>query len=511
MTRRRRLLAAQTTLAGLFLVGCATTEGTASFAPPQNGDDGVVIAESAIVEGVSNGQTAAGSRDDCSGPGLGVTVQSTLADGRYLFDKNGEPCEAAQTLFDGRQALYQRQADPSIQLSVHDSLGPVPDKDVLPGLKPLPEIRLKSEVLPGEGALAKVEPAAGTLTTKLANKSAPTPAALNSKGPDPVLATLESWNNQDAVYAQRSTEADAAAARNIANIAKTGQGTTEQETMAKLMAQLRERERQVQEEQRRHEETLERAQENRQITTAARTEWQQKEQQLQASLTATQARLGQYEQLSQRLSAEQSAKEKAYQDQISTLNADLKAAEAQADTSRRQLVLQAAAKIAEAEQLATAAKLQEQDIKLREAARLKAEAETMMDRALAIKAGQSVVVNGVGAPPAVPLALMETPIVLHANDQTLPELLSTIMKLAAPQAGEWKTDWQLSSPTMGLMKEKWSLTAEAPVQQVLFQLKQQVKEAHGVDLVFTQFGQSRLLVVTDATVAPAEGARTGKK
>ena len=40
----------------------------------------------------------------------------------------------------------------------------------------------------------------------------------------------------------------------------------------------------------------------------------------------------------------------------------------------------------------------------------------------------------------------------------------------------------------------------------LAQLKQQVKEAHGQELVFTRFGQSRLLVVTDATPPAAEGA-----
>jgi hypothetical protein len=239
MKMLRTTLMSQTTLmsglSALVLAGCATQQPTTGFAPTQ-GDGGVVIAESATAQGVTKGQTATGKTDDCTGPGLGVTVQSTLSDSRYLFDKNGEPCESAETLFDGSQALYQRQADPSIQLSVHDSLGPVPDKvSNLPGLKPLPEIRLKSEML-ADNAMSKVEPAAGTLTTKLGNKASATPVGLNKAGPDPVLATLESWNKQDAVYAARSSEADEAAARNIENLSKTGQAATEQESMAKLMA-----------------------------------------------------------------------------------------------------------------------------------------------------------------------------------------------------------------------------------------------------------------------------------
>lgn len=505
----RNMLLAGTALLMLALEGCASTASPAPesvFAPPHEGDDGVVIAESAVVQGVSKGGSVTGAVDDCTGPGLGVTVEGTLSGDHYLFDKNGEPCDAAQTLFDGRNDITKRQTDPAITLNFRDNLGPLPDKDALPGLQPIPEIKLKSELLPN--ANAAIEPAAGPSTAQLGNKTAPAVqvASIAPAKADPLVATLASWDKQDAVYAERSSEANDAANREIGKISKDVQGAREQENVSKLMAELRERERQVEEEQRRHAETLARAQQNREITTAARAEWQQKEQELQNNLDSTKQRLAQFEDLSQHLAADKTAKEKAYQEQISNLSNDLKVAEAQADTSRRELVLQAAAKIAEAEQLGHAAQMQEQEIKLREAARLKAEAETMMDRALAIKAGNSVVVGGVGAPPAVPLALMDTPVVLHANGQTLSDILTTILGQAQPQAGQWKAEWQLTPAAQYIMKEKWSLTAEAPVQQVLSQLQQQVKAAHGLSLTFTQFGQSRLLVVTDATPLSIEDA-----
>lgn len=511
MSIRRTLLATSCLAGGLWLSACATAPVATSstFPPPAMADDGIVIAESAMVPGLSLGNTITGGTDDCTGPGLGITVEGTLNTQRFLYDKNGEPCDAAQMLFDGRAAINQRGSDPSINLTFHNSFGAAPQGnglDSLPGLEPIPTIRLQSSALMPENALDTIEPAAGSI--HLGNKAAPQAAQpMAPKGPDPLVATLNSWQKQDVVYATRSDEATAAAERNLDHIARGNQARTDQENLAKLTATLRERERQVQEEQRRHTETLERAQKNRDITLAAREQWQQKEGELQANLAATQERLRQYEELSRRLAAEKDTKEQAYQQKIATLGADLKAAEAQADTSRRELVLKAAAKIAEAEQLANAAKLQEQEIKLREAARLKAEAETMMDRALAMKAGNNVVVGGMGLPPAVPLALMETPVVLHANNQTLPDILAGILNQAVPQAGEWKADWQLSPQVQHLLKEKWSLTAEAPLQQVLAQLQQQVAAAHGVSLQFTQFGQSRLLVVTDATPPASDAAR----
>ncbi|TKW60935.1 MAG: hypothetical protein DI628_08610 [Blastochloris viridis] len=505
---RRRFLLALT--ASTLLAGCAvphTASGPTAFEAPRLSDEGVVIAESTLVTGVSKGNSITGGTDDCVGPGLGVTVGTTRGDDRFLFDKNGEPCDSAEMLFDGRSQVNQRQGDPAITLKFFDGKSAKTTGD-LPDLQPVPTIQLKSELLPQGGkAVAQtdfsaIEPAAGPAKLS-ANGTVPaTPAPVQVAAvnkPDPVLATLASWQNQDTVYAARSEEATAAAERNLNNIVKGNRSNSEQETMSKLMAQLRERERQVQEEQRRHTETLERAQRNRDITVAARNEWQQKESELEGQLKATQQRLAQVEQLAQRLNAEKANKEKAYQQQINTLSSDLKVAEQQADVSRRELILQAAAKIAEAEQLASAAKIQEQQIKLREAARLKSEAETMMDRALAMNSGKNVLVNGVGAPPAVPLQLMETPVTVVANGKTLPEILSDVLKQAAPQAGAWKADWQLAAANKKLLSDKWSLTAEAPVEQVLAQLNQQVKDAYGFPLLFTQFGQSQLIVVTEAT------------
>jgi len=482
-----------------LLAGCAATPPQNAFTPPQKGDGGVVIATSSLVSGVTAATTGTGQPDDCGGPGMGVRVQTSTGTGQFLYDKNGEPCEAAHVLFDGGTPLGSRAADPAIQLTVFDSLGPLPRESAQPpSLTPLPRIKVTSQLVP---ALAAVEPAAGPAA---ALKAPAVVTHIQPQKPDTLVATLTQWQAADTAAARRDAEANAAAERNLANIAKQTRDSQSDATIAKLMSQLRERERMVEEERRRNEETMARAAQNRATTTAAQQAWQQKEEQLQAELSATQQRLQQFQQLSQQLAADKASKEKAYQSKITSLNADLQAAEQQADASRRDLVLKAAAKIAEAEQLAHAAQIQEQDARLREAARLKAEAETMMDRALAIKTGNNVVVGGVGAPAAAPMALMQTPVVLHASGQTLKDILADVLKQASAQAGDWQADWQLSGKAAKLLREKWSLTAEAPVQQVLKQLAQQVHAADGITLSFTQFNQSRLLVVTDDAATPAE-------
>lgn len=506
------------------LAGCMSARPSVDNYPaPKVGDDGILVAESEMVPGITGASGVTGTTDDCAGPGVGILVGSSTTGGKYLYDSNGEPCDAAQVLFDGRTRVDSRAADPAIALVFHDPLNPLPTAPVeipkveskhtpkkvkaadMASRKPkqpepgtaigtpetAPEGGEVSQSLPEPGKVAAAQDNAAPL--KRVVEEAP-PAR-----PDPLLSTLSSWKNADEATSVRTREADEAARRNLENIAREQRTAQEQETIVALSAKLRERERQIEEEQRRQTETLERAEKSRQQTAAARQEWQQHEAKLQGELEATRERLKQFEMLNNRLQQEKVQKEQSYQNEIKGLTSDLKAAQAQADVSRRTLILQAAAKIAEAEKLAAAAALQERDSQLREATRLKLEADAMMDKALAIQTGTMTASALAEVEPAAgePQALETVPVAVHAKNQTLENLLESVLKQAAGKAGEWKSDWQLSGKAQYILKEKWSLTAEAPVQQVFDQLAKQVKEAHGISLTFTQFSQSRLVVVTD--------------
>lgn len=460
------------------------------------GEPGILIASSQVVPGLSGASDVTDLPDDCGGPGSGVMVEGTLGTSRMLYGPNAQPCAPAELLFDGRTAAGRRPADPGLAITFHDSLGPLPTDPRGADVTGLPSGPL--------GTLTPLAPI--TLTSAL---STPTTAsdrlkiAEANQAYDPLVATLQTWQASDETLRsrsrQRAHEGDAAALRALSSLAKESGARQEADQLALVAAQLRERERQVEEEQRRHEESLDLSADNRAITAAARQAFQQREAELAQQLAEARARATQFEQMNARLAAEKRSSTQTYQAQVQALSANLKTATQQADIGRRELITQAAAKIAEAEALAMAARKQDQEIKLREAARLKSEAEVALDRALSMEAGRTVLADlAPAAAPAAPMQLGRVPVVLHAKNLTPEELVMQVLKLAEPQAGAWSADWQLSGAAQFLLKERWSLTAEAPVQQVLAQFASQIRQTHGLTLTFTQFQQSRLLVITDS-------------
>lgn len=492
-----------------FIGGAAAVALSACAGQPQPNlagklypqEQGVVIAESVMVPGVTVASSMDGGMTDCAGPGLGVKVEGAVSTKREVFDSNAEPCESASVLFDGASAKGRRPADPAITILFNDNLGALPANPLHDPLKPMqpdplaaiPPLTLKTE------DIESIEPAAGAQISaapvQLAAKS--TPVETRRVEPDSLTSTLQNWQTENATQRGLLSTDAAEATRQLDNAVRQQQAETEQNEVSKLLAELREKERRLEAEQVRRKALIDSSENKRQKTEAALASWQANEQKLRAELQATQTRMAELESQSARMAQEKARKEAAYEDRLKTLGSDLKVAEAQASQTRQELILQAAAKIAEAEKLAAAAKLQEQQIQLREAARLKQEADQMMQRALDIDASKPIMAANI-EPAAAPLALGEVPVVLHAKDVPLTEMIEKLLGQAKAQAGEWKADWQLSGQAQYILKEKWSLTAEAPVKELLQQLAGQVEAAHGIKLNFNQFQQSRLLVITDA-------------
>ncbi len=492
---------ASTALKGLLVMGLLACTLVACSARHPNdpvnvgqpaGEAGILIASSQVVPGLSGASDVTNLPDDCGGPGSGVLVEGTLGTTRVLYGPNAQPCAPAQLLFDGRTAAGQRPADPGLAITFHDSLGPLPADPRGADVTALPS-----------GSLGTLTPLAPIKLTSALTTPTTAQIAEANQAYDPLVATLQTWQASDETLRsrsrQRAQEGDAAALRALSSLAKESGARQEADQLALVAAQLRERERQVEEEQRRHEESLDLSADNRAITAAARQAFQQREAELAQQLAEARARATQFEQMNARLAAEKRNTTQTYQAQVQALSANLKTATQQAEIGRRELITQAAAKIAEAEALAMAARKQDQEIKLREAARLKAEAEVVLDRALSMEAGRTVLADlAPAAAPAAPMQLGSVPVVLHAKNLTPEELVTQVLKLAEPQAGAWSADWQLSGAAQFLLKERWSLTAEAPVQQVLAQFAAQIRQTHGLTLTFTQFQQSRLLVITDS-------------
>lgn len=448
--------------------------------------DGVVVATTRLGNGPAPMRDNMGQPADCTGAAMGVMVTSAGGQSNWIYDENGEPCNDATLLFDGKSPLGARPADPAVKMDFVDSLGALPSA---PNLPPVPRIVVTSDAL----------------DRSVAQKGKPVGAPEAAGGKDTLASTIRTWqtgmSEADARAASdqniAATEATLAAVRNL-DRATSGTVAT-QDKVTQMAALLRQKERELDEAKRRASAAQGNSLQQRALAEASLSKAQQSEQNLRAELSAAKDRLAATESQNQQLAVSKAQQQKTYEERITTLNGDLKASEKQAAASRNELVMQAAAKIAEAEQLANAARLAEADSKAREAARLKGEAETMLQRALDLQNSKAVIAPDLAkvAPDAAPMALMDVPVVVHATDQTLPNLVASILKQAKAQAGEWKSDFQLTKANSYILAEKWSLTAEAPVSAVFKNLADQIKAAHKVTLTFTQFPQSRLVVVTD--------------
>ena len=459
----------------------AETRVSTQFDAPNTNDGGIEIARTMLL----NPQNTPAGGMDCLGGGVGVAVEGREGVQNLTFDASGEPCTDAQVLFDGAQPMGQRAADPTVMIRVHDALGTMLDERpghsttmeklrAAQGLPPVPEIKVSEDLL---RSLNVQETESGT---------------------DPLLNTLQTWQSADDITASRSASADEAGTRTLQRMVRAAENNSSSAAAAQLAAQLRERERTLSETQRRMAETMARSAENRALTQAARDAWTTEQNRLVSELESAKARAAQFEALASRLQDENKRKEHAYSDKISTLAGSLKVAEAQADASRRQLIMQAAAKVAEAQALAEAAKIDAQSQQLAEASRLQAEANSLMDKVLMVRGAVDDMEPAAGptqaAAPTLPV--LEAPVALQAKQRTLPEILTEVLQQAAPHSGAWRAEWQLGVKGQELLDERWSLTAEATVGQIIKSLGQLVQASHGFELKATPFPQTRVLVIS---------------
>jgi hypothetical protein len=468
-------------LMGLVLHGApAWAQAKGVFAAPTARDDGVEIARTMVL---NPSHTTPLRNQDCVGGGVGVVIENRTGAQQLTFDASGEPCHDAQVLFDGGRPSGQRAADPTIQIRVHDALGTLlnerPGRDrtletirAAQGLPAIPEIKVSEDLL-------------RSLSTEPA-----------TPGEDPLLRTLNQWQSADGVTAGRVEESTEAGTRTLQRMVRAAEANSSSAAAAQLAAQLRERERTLTETQRRMAETMARSAENRATTQAARDAWATEQNRLVGELESAKARAAQFEALAARLQDENKRKEAAYSDKISTLAGSLKVAEAQADAGRRQLIMQAAAKVAEAQALAEAAKIEAQSQQLAEASRLQAEANALMDKVLMVREEVKDIAPAAGPTMAATLPILEAPVALQAKQRTLPEILNEVLQQAAPHSGAWRAEWQLGAKGESLLNERWSLTAEATIGQIIAALSQQVAAEHGFTLKATPFAQTRVLVIS---------------
>ena len=88
-------------------------------------------------------------------------------------------------------------------------------------------------------------------------------------------------------------------------------------------------------------------------------------------------------------------------------------------------------------------------------------------------------------------------VVVHEDQQTLPDIVGKILARAAPFAGPWEVKWKISEENKDILTEKFSLDAETTFDDFVSYLAQYLLNDRGVKVTFSLFDRERVMLVSD--------------
>lgn len=101
-------------------------------------------------------------------------------------------------------------------------------------------------------------------------------------------------------------------------------------------------------------------------------------------------------------------------------------------------------------------------------------------------------------PPSQWVALEDSPIALHVENEKFEDLILRALNNAAINSGPWNLKWKLKRENENLLYTKFSLDAEVKFGEFLNNVKSYVINYNGVRLYFRVFKEKRVLIVSDS-------------
>ena len=469
---------------------------------------GILVAESQVIEYTPS----QASYKDCDNTlPLEVAVESTTSRYAELYESATEHCGHAEVLFDGKTPKGQRTADPSIQIAFQDYKGGPRDqskkeKNIIIALEG------DDPVLPSEFTL---KPETQAAKVQIARHEA-----------DSFTKTVESWQeNRERALILKESETLLAGVRDIGRMNDTAIIAEHQKEIQRLLARMRDLEKTKDMKQARNEEALTALDKTRLQAEGHRRQQEQEHSHLRSKLEEQAAKILELEKRNQSLDYQMVRKQGVYEQQLERLSMDLKIAETLAEKGRQELVLEAASKIAEAERLAFAAKMQEKASMEREAERLRDEADSLMTRAHTLSGGRQIVIPGLtplsksvfnraetrtlsGTTALINewtdlpltdrdgrLRLEDVELAIYEQDKTIPEILDNVFAAINMRAPGWQAQFELPDHKLYILEEKWTIAAESRLDELLGYIATRVEAEHGLQLSFQQVDGSQLLLV----------------
>lgn len=471
---------------------------------------GVLVAETSL----EAPHTSRYDLRDCVETPLKVSVKSTTADHAELYEAASAPCsDKAEVLFDGKTPLGNRAADPTIQIAFQDFEG-APREEVASGKAENIVIAMEGDaaVLPSDFAL---QPGSQASKVEIARREA-----------DEFTETMSNWREKrERELLLKESEKLLADVRGMSRMNDGAIIAEHQKEIQRLLAKLRDVEKSKELKQQRNEQALAALDMTRKEAEAIRRQQEQEHSHMRSKLEEQAARILELERQKQALDSQMTRKQEMYTKQLERLSADLRVAEAMADKGRQELVLEAASKIAEAERLAFAAKMQEKASMEREADRLRDEADSLMARAHTLSGGRQIVIPGLtplsetvfnrastktltGTTALINewtdlplmdrdgrLRLEDIELAIYEKDKTIPEILQSVFSAINQRAPEWTVQFEIPDGQKYILDEKWTIAAEARLDELLGYVARRVEAEHGLELAFQQFDGAKMLLV----------------
>ena len=492
----------------LTVASCAKQEVEVISEETFNPESGVVIAKSNLI-GKRYASATEGTTSDCKdGVGVGVTVESTMTDSSYIFNRDQEPCKAAEIMFDGSLDIYARSANPSINIIFNDKYGKLPKTHNIE--KTADTATLLTDVKPGLSANSDLATKQYEQMGMLEVDYAPlkTEEALNQQQLkfEAILKENLEKNKEIALAAARAEK------RQELNILTE----KEQEEKAKLEQTNAAASRYAEQ---LTENISKKSEEIESLNSELNTIKLAKEVQSNAyeeKLALLEKRVEDFAQLSLELKRQNEMLASNLKDANKSITTDLKQAEQDAENARYVAMLKAAENIEVDERLAEALEVSQNRALQRKAQRLQTQADALAYHAKSEQvfnkdmqkvyrelqnnmqpAYEGKIARVVGVELNQEPSLGDVQLLLAEKDRSLDAILAEILQDIQPMVGTWKLDWKLASHNLQIRDEKWNVSAETSLYEFFGYIEKKARDIHGVTLSIQEYPETRKILITD--------------
>lgn len=102
-------------------------------------------------------------------------------------------------------------------------------------------------------------------------------------------------------------------------------------------------------------------------------------------------------------------------------------------------------------------------------------------------------------PPHEWIELKDARLTVHVENKPFEDVMQDALRQVLPYTGPWRIQWKISRENLDVLTERFSLNAETSFGKFIANVADFMLNHRGLQLVFEEFEQDRILVVSDKT------------